>query len=143
MSRTWLGKIALAWTSILLIKSDYLGERHIPKINIDDIDLFYVIYDQKKVVDKVDNSKPIMIFLHGGPGMVDHTIYIPFWMQLSEWLPVIFVDQRGNGCSEHGNPKLWNLTQYGQDVKRLCDALGIKKPTIAGSTYMFNTKLHR
>jgi proline iminopeptidase len=105
------------------------------KINIGDIDLFYVIYDQKKVVDKFDKDKPIMIFLHGGPGMVDHTIYVPFWMQLSERLPVIFVDQRGNGQSDYGDPKLWNLQQCGRDVKQFCDALRIERPIIAGVSW--------
>lgn len=105
------------------------------KINIGDIDLFYVIYDQKKVVDKLDRSKPVMVFFHGGPGMVDHTIYVPFWMQLSERLPVIFVDQRGNGRSDYGDPKLWNLQQCGRDVKQFCDALRIERPIIAGVSW--------
>ncbi len=106
-----------------------------PRVSIGDIELFYKIYEQQQEVDTFDKDKPVMVFLHGGPGMVDHSIYVPFWVQLSEKLPVIFVDQRGNGRSDYGSPELWNLKQCGQDVKLFCDALGIVKPIIAGVSW--------
>lgn len=80
-----------------------------PMINIGDIKLYYEVYQSGKVVAQYDKDTLTLVFLHGGPGMVDHTIYVPFWSQLSEQLQVIFVDQRGNGRSDYGDPALWNL----------------------------------
>ncbi len=45
------------------------------KISIGDISLFYIVYDQKKIAEKLDNNKSTVIFLHGSPGMVDHSLY--------------------------------------------------------------------
>ncbi|MCW5590424.1 MAG: alpha/beta hydrolase [Legionellales bacterium] len=100
-----------------------------PYVTINDIKLhYYTIAD-------IDDDKPTLIFLHGGAGMADHTIYIPFWSQLSAQANVIFVDQRGCGKSEKGDPQKWNLTQHGKDVFLFCDALGITNPIVAGVSW--------
>lgn len=106
-----------------------------PMVNIGDIKLYYAVYQSGKVVGQYDKDKLTMVFLHGGPGMVDHTIYIPFWSQLSKQIQVIFVDQRGNGRSDYGDPTLWNLTQCGKDVKLFCEALGLEKVIVAGVSW--------
>lgn len=100
-----------------------------PYATIGDIKLYYY------TIADIDDDKPTLIFLHGGAGMADHTIYIPFWSQLSTQVNVVFVDQRGCGKSEKGDPNKWNLTQHGKDVCLLCEALGIKKPIVAGVSW--------
>ncbi len=78
-------------------------------------------------------GKPTLLLLHGGPGF-DHTIYKPAFSQLSDIAQVIYYDHRGQGRSG-GDPATWTLAQWGDDVKGLCDALGIKKPIVFGTSF--------
>jgi len=77
-------------------------------------------------------QRPTVLLLHGGPGF-DHTMYKPAFSALAEVAQVIYYDHRGQGRSEmrsEGAPDTLNLAQWGDDVKGLCDALGIEKPIV-------------
>ena len=41
----------------------------------------------------------------------------------------------GNGRSEGNDSSTWNLAQWGDDLKRLCDALGVVKPIVCGLSF--------
>ena len=104
-----------------------------PKINIGNTKLFFDIYGSKLDIQKtVVKEKPTMIVLHGGHGMVDHTLYVEFWSQFSDIAQVIFLDQRGCGRSDVTEKNEWNLAHWGQDIVDFCDALSIEKPIVAG-----------
>src|SRR3982074_467286 len=75
-----------------------------------------------------------LVLLHGGPGF-DHTMYKPAFSALADLVQIIYFDQRGNGRSTGSNPDTWNLAQWGDDVKGLCDALGIEKPIVYGVSF--------
>lgn len=107
-----------------------------PYINLDDVKLYYVVYVQGKEVDKVPSvDSPCLLVLHGGPGF-DHKHMVPFWSTLSDNLPVIFVDQRGNGLSDKSSSDKWNLRQWANDIKRFSEAFDFKhKPILAGSSF--------
>ena len=75
-----------------------------------------------------------VVALHGGPG-ADHSILRPLMSQLTDLAQVIYVDHRGNGRSEDGDPKDWTLAQWGDDVKTLCDILGVTKPIVYGASF--------
>jgi pimeloyl-ACP methyl ester carboxylesterase len=79
-------------------------------------------------------AKPTLVLLHGGPGF-DHTIYKPAFSVLSDLVQIVHFDQRGNGRSKGGDPATWNLAQWGDDVKGLCDALGIERPIVYGASF--------
>lgn len=79
-------------------------------------------------------AKPTLILLHGGPGF-DHSIFKPFFSRLADVAQVIYLDQRGNGRSTDAGPETWNLAQWGDDVKALCDALGIERPIVFGGSF--------
>lgn len=79
-------------------------------------------------------AKPTLLLLHGGPGL-DHTIYKPAFSALSDIAQVIYLDQRGNGRSSGNDPATWNLAQWGDDVRGLCDALGIERPIVFGASF--------
>jgi len=79
-------------------------------------------------------AKPTLVLLHGGPGF-DHTMYKPAFSGLADIAQIIYLDQRGNGRSAAGDPATWNLAQWGDDVKGLCDALGIEKPIVYGGSF--------
>lgn len=79
-------------------------------------------------------EKPTLILLHGGPGF-DHSSYRPAFSQLSDIAQIVYYDHRGNGRSSVGDPADWNLAQWGDDLKGLCDALGIEQPIVLGTSF--------
>lgn len=79
-------------------------------------------------------AKPTLVLLHGGPGF-DHSGFKPAFSQLADIAQIVYVDHRGNGRSEPGDPAGWNLAQWGDDVRGLCDALGIDKPIVYGVSF--------
>lgn len=78
--------------------------------------------------------KPALIVLHGGPG-ADHTIHRPAFDALGDVAQVVYVDHRGQGRSAHDAPERWNLATWGDDVRALCDALGIERPVVLGHSF--------
>lgn len=79
-------------------------------------------------------EKPTLLMLHGGPGF-DHTAFKEAFSTLGDIAQVIFYDHRGNGRSEGDDPATWNLAQWADDVKGLCDALGIVRPIVCGLSF--------
>ena len=79
-------------------------------------------------------EKPTLLLLHGGPGF-DHSGFKPAFSALSDVAQIVYYDHRGNGRSTGTDPATWNLTQWGDDVKGLCDTLGIVKPIICGLSF--------
>lgn len=79
-------------------------------------------------------AKPTLVLLHGGPGF-DHSMYKPAFSALADIAQIIYVDQRGNGRSTGSDPATWTLAQWGDDVKGLCDALGIERPIVYGGSF--------
>jgi proline iminopeptidase len=79
-------------------------------------------------------QKPTLLLLHGGPGG-DHSIYKPAFSALSDICQIVYYDHRGCGRSEDGSHERWTLAQWGDDVKGVCDALGIDKPIVLGTSF--------
>src|SRR5579862_5691711 len=77
--------------------------------------------------------KPALIVMHGGPGF-DHTTMRPYFDRFADTHQVIYIDHRGNGRSG-GTPDTWKLDQWGDDVRGLCDALGIERPVVFGQSF--------
>jgi len=78
-------------------------------------------------------QKPALIVMHGGPGF-DHSTMRPYFDRFADTHHVVYIDHRGNGRSG-GAPDTWKLAQWGDDVKGLCDALGIEKPVVFGQSF--------
>lgn len=79
-------------------------------------------------------QKPTVVMVHGGPG-ADHTVSKPFFSQLTDIAQVVYYDHRGNGRSAGADPKDWTLAQWGDDLYGLCDALGIARPILIGTSF--------
>lgn len=79
-------------------------------------------------------AKPTLVLLHGGPGL-DHTMFKPAFSNLADVAQIVYYDHRGNGRSERSPRETWNLAQWGDDVKGLCDALGIERPIVLGLSF--------
>jgi pimeloyl-ACP methyl ester carboxylesterase len=78
---------------------------------------------------------PTVLLLHGGPG-ADHSIFKPAYSQLADVAQVVYFDHRGDGRSDgRDDSPRWKLSQWGNDVKALCDALEIERPIVMGVSF--------
>jgi pimeloyl-ACP methyl ester carboxylesterase len=104
-------------------------------VTVNGVRLFFDVEGASLVPDGgAMREKPTLILLHGGPGF-DHTIYKPAYSTLADVAQVIYLDHRGNGRSDSGPKESWTLAQWGDDVRGLCDALGIEKPIVLGVSF--------
>ena len=100
-----------------------------PFASLSDIKMYY------HLIGNFKNKKNTLVFLHGGAGIADHTLYVPFWSTFADLVNIVFLDQRGCGKTERGDQNKWNLTQNGIDVFSFCEALSINKPIVAGVSW--------
>ena len=97
--------------------------------------IFFDVSGERLVPDgKRMRERPTLLLLHGGPGF-DHSGFKPDFSTLTDVAQVVYLDHRGNGRSEHGDPSHWNLAQWGDDVRTFCDVLGIHKPIVFGVSF--------
>jgi proline iminopeptidase len=78
--------------------------------------------------------RPALVLLHGGPGM-DHSSFKLELASLGEVAQLVFIDHRGNGRSDDGPRESWNLAQWGDDVRTVCEVLGIESPIVMGQSF--------
>lgn len=97
--------------------------------------LFFDVLGEKLALDGPRmREKPTLIVMHGGPGF-DHSAMRPDFDHFADIAQVIYFDHRGNGRSWPSPPSTWTLAQWGDDVKGLCDVLGIEKPIVFGQSF--------
>src|SRR5215469_10928196 len=105
------------------------------RVVVNGVRLFFDVVGQKLVPDGARmHERPTVLLLHGGPGF-DHSMFKPAFAPLADVAQLIMLDHRGNGRSEHGDPRLWTLAQWGDDVKAFCAVLGIEKPIVLGYSF--------
>jgi proline iminopeptidase len=79
-------------------------------------------------------GRPTLLLLHGGPGF-DHTSFRPAFDAFADVAQVVYLDQRGQGRSDRGDPARWNLAHWADDVRDFCEALGIERPVVLGHSF--------
>src|SRR5215831_6662597 len=79
-------------------------------------------------------AKPTLVLLHGGPGF-DHSSFKPAFSALADIAQIVYIDHRRNGRRSGEDPKRWTLAQWADDVKGLCETLGIEKPIVYGVSF--------
>jgi len=77
-------------------------------------------------------EQPTLLLLHGGPGSYDHSYLKPHFAALTDVAQVIYLDLRDHGRSDRGDPAAWTFERCADDVRALCDALGIVRPVVLG-----------
>jgi pimeloyl-ACP methyl ester carboxylesterase len=77
-------------------------------------------------------ERPTVVLVHGGPGSFDHSYFKPDFARLREHAQVVYLDLRGHGRSEWGDPAAWSFEQCGDDVRAFCDTVGIERPIVFG-----------
>ncbi|MBL8771003.1 MAG: alpha/beta hydrolase [Phenylobacterium sp.] len=78
-------------------------------------------------------ERPTVVALHGGP--TDHAHMLPMVAALADVAQVVVYDHRGCGRSEPGDPARWTMDQWADDVRGVCEALGIEKPIVFGHSF--------
>lgn len=117
-------------------KTSVLQSKEVPMlVEVNGARLYVDVENAGLVTDGAQmREKPALLLLHGGPGF-DHTGFKPAFSALRDVAQVIYYDHRGNGRSTGHDSAAWNLDQWGEDVKGLCDALGIAKPIVCGLSF--------
>lgn len=105
------------------------------RIDIAGQSLFFDIVGEQLRIDGPNLvEKPTLIAMHGGPGF-DHQRLRPDLDPLADVAQVLYLDHRGNGRSLPSDPATWTLDRWADDVRALCDALGIAKPVVFGNSF--------
>ena len=103
-----------------------------PIIQVNDIKIFYRVFQNGAEASNINPKLQTMIVLHGAPGLIDHQIEVDAWKDFSKQVQVIFPDLRGCGQTEDGDLSQWSLKQCGEDIYALSEALHLEKPVVAG-----------
>ena len=78
-------------------------------------------------------ARPTLVLLHGGPG-ADHSLFKPEFSAIADAAQVVYLDQRGSGRSDHGDPDMWTWDQWADDVAGFCQVLDIAAPVLVGTS---------
>lgn len=77
-------------------------------------------------------ERPTVVLLHPGPGF-DHGL---FKVGIGPWLAagtqVVYLDMRGAGRSDPGQPGDLTVERWADDVREFCDTLRIERPIVFG-----------
>jgi proline iminopeptidase len=104
-------------------------------VKVGDVRLFFDVEGAKLVPDgPVMKERPTLLLLHGGPGL-DHSWFKPAFSVFSHIAQVVYLDQRGHGRSDLSTPERWSLAQWADDVRGFCDAVGIERPVVLGTSF--------
>ena len=77
---------------------------------------------------------PVML-LHGGPGL-DHHEFRPWLDPLGDMgLRLIYVDERGQGCSPRVDPATLSVRGFAQDIDRLAQAMELGDYAVLGHSF--------
>jgi proline iminopeptidase len=100
--------------------------------DLGDVRLWYDVAGSALSPDGED--RPVLVSVHGGPG-ADHYGMRDRLAPLTEHMQVVFYDQRGHGRSDYCSEEHWNLDTWADDLRRLCEHLGIAHPVVLGSSF--------
>jgi proline iminopeptidase len=105
------------------------------RISLGDVSLYFDVSGPSVLPrGETTTERPVLVAVHGGPGL-DHVNLKDTLAPLGEDLQVLYYDQRGHGRSDHGSAESWNLRTWADDLRRLCDALGLGRPVVLGSSF--------
>ena len=105
------------------------------RVRVGDVRLYFDTEGPGLVVDgPAMRERPTLVLLHGGPGF-DHTTFKPDYGRLADVAQIVYLDHRGNGRSERGDPSRWTLDVWADDVRNFCDVLGIERPVVLGWSF--------
>jgi pimeloyl-ACP methyl ester carboxylesterase len=102
-------------------------------IDVNGTQLWFDVDGAALVADRSEmRQRPTVVLVHGGPGVYDHSYFKPDFAGLAEHVQIVYLDLRGHGRSEWGDAATWSFEACADDVRVLCDTLGIDKPIVFG-----------
>ena len=101
-------------------------------VEVDGARIWYETVELQVDHDTDADRSSTVVLLHGGPGSFDHSYLRPHFDQLSRVARVVYLDLRDHGRSDWGDPSEWSLEVAADDVRQLCDAIGIDAPIVLG-----------
>jgi proline iminopeptidase len=75
-----------------------------------------------------------LIVLHGGPGL-DHQMFRPYLDPLAVGHRLLYVDERGQGCSQRVDPATLSLDRFARDIELLAQALRLDRFALFGHSF--------
>ena len=100
---------------------------------VDGVRLFFNVGGAGPMPDgPATRRKPTVVMVHGGPG-ADHSVFESF-SRLADMAQVVSCDHRGHGRSDPSDEAHRTPAQWGDDLKGLCDALGIERPIVIATS---------
>jgi len=95
------------------------------RISLGDVSLWFDV-SGPSVIPQGDTTieRPVLVAVHGGPGL-DHISMKSALAPLADDFQILYPDLRGHGRSDHSSAEFWNLRTWADDLRRLCDALGL------------------
>ncbi len=107
----------------------------IVRVQVNDVRLFFDVEGAGLVIDGPNmRERPTVVLLSGGPGF-DHTVFKPSYSQLADVAQIIYLDLRGHGRSDRGDPTRWTVDVWAGDVRNFCDAVAIEHPVVLGWSF--------
>jgi proline iminopeptidase len=102
-------------------------------VSVNGTTLWFDVDGPKLVPDGGDmRTRPTIVLIHGGPGSWDHSYFKPDFARLADHFQLVYLDLRGHGRSEWGDPAAWSLEACADDIRAFCDAVGIASPVVFG-----------
>lgn len=77
-------------------------------------------------------DRPTVVLVHGGPASYDHSYFKPDFSRLASVAQVVYLDLRGHGLSDWGEPSEWSYEVCADDIRAFCDVLGVERPIVLG-----------
>jgi pimeloyl-ACP methyl ester carboxylesterase len=105
------------------------------RVRVDDVSLWYDVLSPALVPagDRMQ-ERPVLVGVHGGPGG-DSASLATTLAPLTDVAQVIRYDQRGHGRSERSHPERWTEDTWADDLRGLCEAIGIERPIVFGGSF--------
>jgi pimeloyl-ACP methyl ester carboxylesterase len=105
------------------------------RVSLGDVSLWFDV-SGPSVIARGDTTveRPVVVAVHGGPGL-DHFMLKSTLAPLAEDFQILYPDLRGHGRSDRSSAESWNLRSWADDLRRLCDALGLRQPVVLGSSF--------
>ncbi len=105
------------------------------RISVSDVSLWFDVSGPSVIPQgHTTVERPTLVAVHGGPGF-DHMTTKVALGPLGERIQIVYYDQRGHGRSDHSTAEFWNLRTWADDLRQLCDVLGLVKPVVLGSSF--------
>jgi proline iminopeptidase len=104
------------------------------RVIVDGVGLYFDVEGAGLVAEgEVMRERPALVLLHGGPG-ADHSLFKPEFSAMSDAAQVVYLDQRGSGRSDRGDPSMWTWQRWADDVAEFCAVVGLRRVVLVGTS---------